>query len=264
MAYIEKFGTNWEFGNICVQRGIISNKGGYEMSVRDLFNNGGSDYGWNNNGKKPNTPFGHFIGQLVIAGLIFSCVLFCYDKEGTAGDAVRFVVAMATVDNGEMLAVDGNVFSKVLEDEEKTTDEDEVFDTSAAYTGVTDDNGVESMILPMSGVMEKSFGDVISGGGTSDGIDIRSESSQKVKAAAPGTVSDIIASGSTYKILIKHNDTLESHYVGVETVTVEKGDEVMQGDKIGSMSEGQTLHFSVYKGEKSVDPLTFLESPSVN
>ncbi|MGI5824741.1 MAG: murein hydrolase activator EnvC family protein [Bacillota bacterium] len=235
------------------------------MSVRDLFdNNGGSDYGWNNNGRKPNAPFGHFIGQLVIAGLIFSCVLFCYDKEGTAGDAVRFVVAMATVDNGEMLAVDGNAFSKIGGNDSEESSSKEALDTSAAYQGVTDDKGVLSMILPMSGVMEKSFGDVISGGGTSDGIDIRSESAQKIKATAPGTVSDVITSGSNCKILIKHNDTLESHYVGVETVTVKEGDEVMQGDKIGSMPEGSILHFSVYKDGKCVDPLTFLESPSAN
>ena len=45
------------------------------MSVRDFFdNNGGGDYGWNNNGKKGGSPFGHFVGQLVIAGLIFACV----------------------------------------------------------------------------------------------------------------------------------------------------------------------------------------------
>lgn len=235
------------------------------MSVRDLFDNngGGGSYGWNENGKGRRAPFGHFVGQLVIAGLIFACVLFCYDKEGAAGDAVRFVVAMATVDNGEMLAVDGDVFSK-SDPTAKNPEGSESLDTSAAYTGVTDDSGTLSMILPMSGVMEKSFGDVVSGGGTSDGIDIRSESTQKVKATAPGTVSDIIKSGDTYKILIKHTETVESHYVGVPDVGVKVGDQVKQGDKIGSVPEGSTLHFSVYSGGKCADPLKFLESPGAN
>lgn len=231
------------------------------MSVKDLFDNNGGSYGWNENGKRRKTPFGHFVSQLVVAGLIFSCILFCYDREGAAGDAVRFVVAMATVDKGEMLAVDGNILS----DQQKTANpEEEALDTSAAYTANTDENGVVAMILPMSGVMEKSFGDVVAGGGTSDGIDIRSESEQKVKATAAGTVSDVIQNGDTKKILLKHNENLESHYVGLEAVTVKAGDKVMQGDKIGSMSEGQTLHFSVYEGGKPADPFTFLESPSAN
>ena len=224
------------------------------MSVRDLFDNSNKS-GWNEKGKNNKSPFGHFVGQLVIAGLIFCCILYCYDREGTAGDAVRFVVAMATVDNGEMLAVDGNISAE---------NDVEALDTSAAYEGVTTAEGNLAMILPMSGVMEKSFGDIISGGGTSDGIDIRSEATQKIKAAAAGTVSDVITAGNTYKILIKHNETLESHYVNVETVVVKTGDQIMQGDKIGSMSEGKTLHFSVYQNGKPVDPLTFLESPSVN
>ncbi len=233
------------------------------MSVRDLFdNNGGGSYGWNENGKSRRAPFGHFVGQLVIAGLIFACVLFCYDKEGAAGDAVRFVVAMATVDNGEMLAVDGSVFSK--SDPTANPEGSESLDTSAAYTGVTDASGTLSMILPMSGVMEKSFGEVVTGGGTSDGIDIRSESTQRVKATAPGTVSDVIKSGETCKILIKHTETVESHYVGVAEVMVKVGDKVKQGDKIGSVPEGGTLHFSVYQGGKCADPLTFLESPGAN
>ncbi len=230
------------------------------MSVRDLFeHNGGGEYGWNQNGRKSRTPFGHFIGQLVIAGLIFSCVLFCYDREGTAGEAVRFVVAMATADQGEMLAVDGNVFAPL--DEEKTENA-EGLDISAAYEGVTDAQGDLSMVLPMSGVMEASFGEKCANG-AADGIDIRSESEQKVKATAPGTVTEILENGGTYKILLEHNEKTESHYVGVETVTVQEGDKVMQGDKIGGMSEGATLHFSVYQGDTPVDPLTFLESPSV-
>ena len=224
------------------------------MSVRDLFDNN-NKYGWNENSKNKKNPLGHFVGQLVIAGLIFCCIIYCYDREGAAGDAVRFVVAMATVDNGEMLAVDGTIGDENLS---------ETIDTSAAYEGVTTDEGNLAMILPMSGVMEKSFGDVIKGGGTSDGIDIRSESTQKIKATAAGTVTDVIPYGNTYKILIKHNETLESHYVNVETVIVKAGDSVMQGDKIGSMSEGKTLHFSVYQNGKPADPLTFLESPSVN
>lgn len=236
------------------------------MSVRDLFDNNGSggSYGWNENGKKRRTPFAHFVGQLVIAGLIFSCVLFCYDREGAAGDAVRFVVAMATADNGEMLAVDGNLPFKGGASENEAAENSEALDTSAAYGGVTGADGNLEMILPMSGVMEKSFGDLISGGGASDGIDIRSESDQRVKATAPGKVFDIIKNGSSYKVLISHSQNLESHYVGVESVTVKKGAEVMQGDKIGAVSEGGTLHFSVYKDGKAADPLTFLESPGVN
>lgn len=233
------------------------------MSVRDFFdNNGGGDYGWNNNGKKSGSPFGHFVGQLVIAGLIFACVLCCYDKEGAAGDAVRFVVAMATVEDGEMLAVDGNIFS--AGETPKDGETDESLDTSAAYTVSADENGRIAMILPMSGVMEKSFGDPAKDGGTSDGIDIRAEADQKVKAAAPGKVSDIIKDGSSYKVLIAHSDTLESHYVGVGEVCVEKGAEVMQGDKIGRVADGGILHFSVYKDGGSLDPLSFLESPSAN
>lgn len=223
------------------------------MSVKDLFDNNGKYYRSEKESNKK-SPLGHFVGQLVIAGLIFCCILYCYDREGTAGDAVRFAVAMATVDNGEMLAVDGNVVDNT----------EETLDTSAAYDGVTTEQGNLAMILPMSGVMEKSFGDIAEAGGTSDGIDIRSEATQKVKAAAAGTVSDITAYGNTYKILIKHNDIFESHYVNVETVVVKKGDKVMQGDKIGSMSQGKTLHFSVFKNGTPADPLTFLESPAVN
>jgi len=96
-----------------------------------------------------------------------------------------------------------------------------------------------------------------------DGVDFKAAKSDVVRTVGDGTVKDIVKDplyGTT--VVIDHGD-FEAHYCGlVENVIVEKGQQVMMGDDLGSLSdipceivEEIHLHFGVKKDGKWVDPI---------
>lgn len=96
-----------------------------------------------------------------------------------------------------------------------------------------------------------------------EGVDFKAAKSDVVRAAGDGVVKDIVNDplyGNT--IIIDHGD-FEAHYCGmVKNVLVEKGQQVMMGDDLGSLSdipceivEEVHLHFGVKKDGKWVDPI---------
>ncbi|MCD7826165.1 MAG: M23 family metallopeptidase [Clostridiaceae bacterium] len=99
------------------------------------------------------------------------------------------------------------------------------------------------------------------------GIAISAKKGTDVKASADGKITDIAEDaeyGTMVTMDIGNNYTLK--YGQLADVTVKKGDEVKEGDVIGSVAqptkyftkEGSNLYFQVVQKEESVDPLLLL------
>lgn len=95
------------------------------------------------------------------------------------------------------------------------------------------------------------------------GIDIVAKEGTPIKSAASGVV---VFSGWTYEmgnlIIIYHGGDYMTHYGHNQRNIVSKLDIVKRGDVIGfvgntGMSSGPHLHFELWKGENSIDPLIY-------
>jgi len=248
------------------------------MPMNDMFKPGRPNEYKNNDEKK--TGFAtRFVTQLMIAGLIFVVILVCYQKDNLAGDAVRYVVAMANADQSDYLAVSGYPFADndvedipsnnetdneisahITDNEEKPKE----WDTSAAYTTALGSNGRPELLLPASGVLMKSFGEVTAAGTVCKGLIISCNTDQQVKSSAAGTVTEATGEAGDYQLRVQHNGNTVTIYDGLHIMKVKKGDQVRQGDVLGDVIAGKELHFSVLADGKVVDPLDYLESPTGN
>ena len=97
------------------------------------------------------------------------------------------------------------------------------------------------------------------------GIDIAAPRGTPVKATAPGVVkkSGYYNNGYGNLVVIQHADNIISYYGHLEKRYSKKGDRVKQGDVIGTVgatgrATGPHLHFEIRKGDKTIDPDTFL------
>ena len=124
-------------------------------------------------------------------------------------------------------------------------------------------------IYPTSGRLSSGFGyrpDPFTGARRfHNGIDLANATGTRVVATMSGRVADVGDRPSGYGkyIIIKHSNGYQSLYGHFSKITVRKGQYVYQGDKIGEMgnsgrSTGPHLHFSVYKNNIPVNPLTYL------
>ena len=74
-----------------------------------------------------------------------------------------------------------------------------------------------------------------------------------VCAADSGTVTAVSAlSGGNQGILIDHGDGMESLYANLSEVTVQSGDRIARGQRLGACENG--LYFELRQGGESVDP----------
>lgn len=98
-----------------------------------------------------------------------------------------------------------------------------------------------------------------------EGIDIARPSGFNIKSADNGTV---VAAGwdGTYgnRVIIDHKNGYKTTYAHLSSISVDVGDVVPQGSKIGVMgstgrSTGTHLHFEVEKNGVTINPLTVLD-----
>lgn len=100
-----------------------------------------------------------------------------------------------------------------------------------------------------------------------NGIDIGGPSGDPVYAAATGTVTDTgYSSARGNYITLSHPSGLQTNYMHLKEVIVDKGASVQQGDTIALLgstgrSTGPHLHFEVIKQGSPVDPITYLTIP---
>lgn len=112
--------------------------------------------------------------------------------------------------------------------------------------------------IPAEGKVVKKFSK------DSPGIDIMGTKNDEVYAVAEGMV---VATGDDSKggkyIKINHENNTTTMYEGCSAITVNLGDEVSRGDKIGTMGKdptgGYILHFESWIEGKPVDPLKLIE-----
>ena len=117
---------------------------------------------------------------------------------------------------------------------------------------------------PLRGTIISGYGPK-SGGLHNDGLNIRAARGTAVKAAGPGTV---VYAGSGVKgygnlVLIRHADRWMTAYAHLDSIDVEKGQEIAQGAKIGTVGEtggvsGPQLHFEIRHGTEPLNPVAFM------
>lgn len=268
------------------------------MANRDLFI-GGQDYQAYRGNVRPAAGGGiirRLLGQSVAALVIFGGIVGLYEQESALGEGVRYVVALASADQQEIMAVGnfsdfigqfaggvgvdsvtgGNTDNEVVgvgRDNAADIDTAAVGsagaedDAAAASAGIGDDaymaaaaldsDGDPVMILPASGLMESAFGDIDANGLSVAGLKIYCQGEQQVKAAAIGQVTEVLAGQS---ILIMHSGGIESRYCGAIIPAVAVGDMLRQGQTIGTVEEGELL-FQVMREGEVQDPFLFLQGP---
>lgn len=99
------------------------------------------------------------------------------------------------------------------------------------------------------------------------GMDFAAEKGTSVQAAADGTVSDVSVQGVMGQtVQITHAGGLVTWYCGLDQRTVQKGDTVKAGDKIGTVgtvpgeaADATHLHFAVQEDGTFLDPTSYFK-----
>ncbi len=219
--------------------------------------------------------------QAAAALLLFCGIVYLYEQESAIGEGVRYIVALASADEQEVMAVGSfadlwqdlrgraeQLQADVSSDTDKkdesddmvlptlsTLDEDPTnYQPGEEYLAAAqlDESGNLVMILPASGLMQSAFGDIDEQGLTVSGLKIFCQNQQEVKAAAIGEVVEVVAGE---KIVLQHRDGVESCYQGAIEPVVQVGETLRQGQLLGHITES-TLFFQVVREETPLD--TFL------
>ena len=97
-------------------------------------------------------------------------------------------------------------------------------------------------------------------------VDLSAPQGTSVKAAMGGKVSST-GYNMTYGnfIILSHSGGFQTMYAHLNTVAVKKGEQVAQGTQIGTVgstgySTGPHLHFAVFKNNRAVNPLDYLNN----
>lgn len=122
------------------------------------------------------------------------------------------------------------------------------------------------LVRPVSGPVAIGFNKG-AGPARNDGVDFAAKAGSPVVAAADGEVALVSQSlsGLGTIVLVRHPDEYLTVYGRIDGVTVNKGDAVRRGQKIGVVSNAAApaeprMHFEVRRGAESLDPMTFLSS----
>lgn len=224
--------------------------------------------------------------QAAAALLLFCGIVYLYEQESAIGEGVRYIVALASADEQEVMAVGSfadlwqdlrgraeQLQADVSSDTDKkdepddmvlptlsTLDEDPTnYQPGEEYLAAAqlDESGNLVMILPASGLMQSAFGDIDEQGLTVSGLKIFCQNQQEVKAAAIGEVVEVVAGE---KIVLQHRDGVESCYQGAIEPVVQVGETLRQGQLLGHITES-TLFFQVVREETPLDPFLFVKGP---
>ena len=119
-------------------------------------------------------------------------------------------------------------------------------------------------VIPIEGFVSKRMEGVFSKvDNLHGGIDIVAKEGSPIKSTSAGVV---VFSGWTYEmgnlIIIYHGDDYLTHYGHNQQNIVSRLDMVKKGDVIGlvgntGISSGPHLHFEIWKGGKSIDPMIY-------
>jgi lipoprotein NlpD len=114
---------------------------------------------------------------------------------------------------------------------------------------------------PVDGPITKEF-NLAAGPNRSEGVGFGVPAGTAVRAAGEGEVALVSESlgGLGTIVLIRHRDDLMTVYGRVDGVTVERGQRVAEGQRIGAVAGGPNpeLHFEVRRGTDAVDPMPYI------
>lgn len=216
------------------------------------------------------------LAQAMVALLLFGGVVYLYEQESALGEGVRYIVALASADEQEIMAV--NSFADIWQDllhkaesldgeqqQPVVSEQAEPDNLAAEYqpdenylqAAAADAEGNLVMILPASGLMQSAFGDIDEQGLSVDGLKIFCQNQQAIKAAAIGEVIEVSAGE---KIVLRHRDGVESWYLGAVQPAVQVGETMRQGQVLGQIEES-TLFFQVLRNGQPMDPFLFVKGP---
>lgn len=130
-----------------------------------------------------------------------------------------------------------------------------------------DKNGSAPMMWPVKRVERSYVSSYVGDGRGHKGMDIVAPKGTPIYAAEAGTVvsSGWSNSGYGYKIVIKHENGLETLYAHCSALYVKAGDTVARGETIAAVgttgrSTGNHLHFEVHKNGAFVNPANYIGS----
>ena len=114
--------------------------------------------------------------------------------------------------------------------------------------------------VPIDGKVVSEY----SGPNGNEGIDISANPGSSVYAISDGTVTLVsLMKDDVFVILVRHVNDVYSVYQNVTAATVDKGDRVSKGDKIGELAtNADNLHLEIREGTQSVDPRKYLPKGS--
>lgn len=124
--------------------------------------------------------------------------------------------------------------------------------------------GQPTFTSPLQGSILSSFGPK-SSGRHNDGINIAGKKGAPVRAAESGEVvyigDDLGSFGNL--VLVRHNGTWTTAYAHLDSMMVERGDRIRQGDVIGRVGDSgivdrPQLHFEIRKNNTPIDPAKHL------
>ncbi len=127
-----------------------------------------------------------------------------------------------------------------------------------------------SMIMPVEGPIVSGYGmrihPVFNTERKHEGIDIDAQMGDPVKAVLDGIVAEVRQDDYFGNVVVlDHGNQMTTVYAHLGEVAVEEGQQVLQGDLIGSVGNtgittGTHLHFEVRRKGRAVDPVNELET----
>ena len=116
--------------------------------------------------------------------------------------------------------------------------------------------------LPVDGTLARGFGWQEGSDGWpcfSDGVELAVASGAPVRAVLPGKVNRVFQDPNLGTVVVvDHSDQLATLYGRLDTVGVQSGQQVDQGQVLGTVA-GTFLHFEMRDGDQLVDPVQHLQ-----
>ena len=140
-------------------------------------------------------------------------------------------------------------------------------------TGVLWEKKREEWISPVNGVITSACGErvnpILGKRENHNGLDIAVAEGTAVIAVKSGKVTEVRTSATYGKLLeYETTDGYTVMYAHLSKVLVQEGEAVKQGQKVAEsgntgLSTGPHLHYSLWKGEKLLDPMDYLSAENM-
>ena len=140
-------------------------------------------------------------------------------------------------------------------------------------TGVLWEKKREEWIPPVKGIITSACGErvnpILGKRENHNGLDIAVAEGTAVIAVKSGKVTEVRTSATYGKLLeYETTDGYTVMYAHLSKVLVQEGEQVKQGQKVAEsgntgLSTGPHLHYSLWKGEKLLDPMEYLSAENM-